>query len=709
MRVHLDLAKRPDGPFLEVSASGALLGDQPVRWTADRRLLVARNEPIGDEEASELAEAVDRGGASAAQVKRYGRLLFEAAFGTGTWQQLVDAAADQPFLELAIHGWDDQEQGANSALQALRWEAIHDGNTHVAAKGATRDTREGKGNGLSHPPLPVGIVRLVPAAAPGHGPDEVIELPPIRHIPRVLFAIGSRLTDPRVRSGAEFMGILRQLERNGGSIQPRLVQSASAESLTAELHRFKPDVLHVIGHGRWFPVDDCVKLQLYSESGADDWVTAGRLLGMLTEAAHVPRVVVLSACQTASAGRGDDPVNALPFAARLVAGGVPVVIAMAGDISDTACRVFTRALTQAIDEGVPLADAVIRGRRAAFHARPDLDSTDWMLPAIFLADYLAGSTSLVDTTAINAARDRILDLDLAREPVFCGRVDFIAAMDRLLDWDDPLKVLVAYTPDGRKRYGGMRLLQELSARAVRAGRLPVLLGPYDEDQPADRVAFAEALSDKLDQIRDNLSLDPKPNGIVAATADPKPTPLANAIWMALHELVADLPADDPVRIGPEPRTVLLCHRVDQWGDGALAGLLAMLGRPGLGSSGAHRVPVVLTGADDGRLAEARQGRLNGAVWAKFAPLGLFRSDDEDPEDILAYQWWLLNPPEGTDVYAPRRGLDPAWHRMLRREMRNAKTLYDAEALFGWADTATPFIFTRNNDRDMLQGYLGVAQ
>ena len=64
------------------------------------------------------------------------------------------------------------------------------------------------------------------------------------------------------------MGILRHLERNGGSIQPRLVQSASAESLTAELRRFKPDVLHVIGHGRWFPLDDCVKLQLYGESGA---------------------------------------------------------------------------------------------------------------------------------------------------------------------------------------------------------------------------------------------------------------------------------------------------------------------------------------------------------------------------------------------------------------------------------------------------------
>ena len=65
MRVHVDLADRPGGPFLLVSASGTL-AEQPVRWTAGRRLLVARNEPIGDEEASELADAVDRGGASAA-------------------------------------------------------------------------------------------------------------------------------------------------------------------------------------------------------------------------------------------------------------------------------------------------------------------------------------------------------------------------------------------------------------------------------------------------------------------------------------------------------------------------------------------------------------------------------------------------------------------------------------------------------------------
>lgn len=710
MRVLVDLADRPGGPFIVVSASGIDQDERPVRWTAGRRLLVAADEPIADEEASALAESVDRGGAGAAEVERYGRLLFEAAFGTETWRRLVTAAAGQPCLELAIRGGDDREQGTSSALQALRWEAVHDGTAHVAAKGTVPGTGRREGNGQARRPLPVGIVRLVPATAPDAGQDQAAGLMPIRHIPRVLFAIGSRLTDPRVRSGAEFMGILRHLERNGGSIQPRLLQSASAESLAAELHRFEPDVLHMIGHGRWFPHDDCVKLQLCDESGADDWVTAARLLGILDEAAHLPKVVVLSACQTASAGRGDDPVNALPFAARLVAGGVPVVVAMAGDISDTACRVFTRALTQAIGEGVPLADAVIRGRRAAFHARPDLDSTDWMLPAIFLAVHLPGDTSLVEVAAINAARERVLDLELAKEPVFCGRADFIAAMDRLLDWDDPLKVLVALTPDASKRYGGMRLLQELAARAVRAGRLPVLLGPYDMDQPADLAGFAEDLGEKLDLIRENLAIQPRPNGIAAVAASAKPGPLATAIRAAFDDLVADLPEDDPVRASPRPRTVLLCHRVDQWGDDALAGLLAMLGRPGVGSSGAHRVPVVLTGANAGQLAEkARGGRLDGVPWAKVAPLGRLRSDDEDPEDILAYQWWLLNPPAGSDVYAPKRGLDPSWHRMMRGAMSKASALYDAEALFGWADTATPFIFTRNNDGDMLDGYLRAAR
>jgi hypothetical protein len=700
VRVFLDLAERAGEHFVVITAPGRPASERPVRWTAGQRLLVARDEQLGDAEAAELAAAVDASGARAADLGLYGRLLFEAAFGEQTWRQLVTGAAAAPYLELAIRGPADSEQ---PSPHALRWEALHDGIAAIAARGTAIMAGS---PGL----LRVGIVRLVPPALPVIQNDPGW-LPSANRIPRVLYAIGSRLTDPRVRAGAEFMGILRHLERKGGSIQPRVLQSASAESLTRELERFEPDVLHVIGHGRPFPEEHCVKLQLRAETpaGGDDWLTAGQLLDVFAAADHMPKAVVLSACQTASAspdaGAPDDPVNALPFAAELVAGGVPVVVAMAGDISDTACRVFTRALTQAIGDGVPIADAVIRGRGAAFHARPDLDSADWALPAVFLAERLPADIRLVDTAAIKAMRQRIFDLNLGWDPVFCGRGEFIDATDRLLDGSDPLNVLVAYTQDPAKSYGGLRLLQELAARAVRAGCFPVLLGPYDQDPPPGRARFAADLSDKLADIRANLGI-PQKNGrlVTVAESGAKPLHLAAAIREALEELVADLPATDPVAASPQPRVVLLCHRVDRWVDDidhldALDDLLGMLGPKGL-SPGAYPVPVVLTGADTGALATARHDK-HGAPWVTFLPLGRLSDHDDDPEDLLAYQWWLLNPPERTPVYALKRGADPGWQNLLRWVMRNV--IYDETELFGFAKAAGIF-FTPDMDADILAGY-----
>lgn len=699
MRVFLDLIERGGEHFIVITPPGWPASRHPVRWTAGQRLLVAKDEPIGDAEAAELAAAVDASGVHAADLERYGKLLFDAAFGTDAWRQLVKDAAAEPYLELAIRGPADTAQ---PSPHALRWEALHDYTTAVAARGT--EIKPG-----SPGVLPVGIVRLVPAAVPviQNGPGF---LPSVNRIPRVLYAIGSRLTDPRVRAGAEFMGILRHLERKGGSIQPRVLQSASAESLTRELERFQPDVLHVIGHGRPFPDDQCVKLQLRAESpaGGDDWVTAGQLLDVFAAAGHVPKAVVLSACQTASApvqGGQDTPVNALPFAARLVAGGVPIVVAMAGDISDTACRVFTRALTQAIGDGVPVADAVISGRGAAFRKLPDLDSADWALPAVFLAEELPLDIRLVDTAAIKAMRQRIVDLNLGWDPVFCGRGEFIDAMDRLLDGSDPLNVLVAYTQDPARSYGGMRLLQELAARAVRAGCFPVLLGPYDQDPPPDRARFAADLSDKLADIRANLDLPPREDRIVAvAESGAKPLHLVAAIREALAALVADLPAVDPVAARPQPQVVLLCHRVDRWVDDidhldALDAALGMLGPKGL-SPGGYPVPVVLTGADTAALATYRHDK-HGAPWAQFLPLGRLRDHDDDPEDLLAYQWWLLNPPERTPVYALKRGADPGWQDMLRWAMRNV--IYDETELFGFAKAAKLF-FTADMDGDILAGW-----
>lgn len=709
MRVFLDLRTGDDGQPVCVCTweGGTRIRNIRLIENGKARVLVARDDPVSDEEAARLAAGADQAILTAAELARYGALLFEAAFGAEVWRELIDGPASDPHLELAIRGRADREQPAACPLQAMRWEALHDGKTFVAARGV--QAKAGK-------TVSVGVVRLVPLAA-DHLPQPSL---PITTIPKVLFAVGSRLSDRDVRPGAEFMGILRHLERNGGWIQPHVLEAASLTALTDQLTRFRPEVLHIIGHGRWDSGDRCVKLQLRlpEGEGGDDYVTASQILGTFGAAGHVPSLVVLSACQTASppsgmAGQETTTVNPLPFAARLVAGGVPAVAAMAGDISDTACRIFTRALTRAIGRPDPfsLARAVIVGRSAAFYERSDPDSADWIMPVLFLAENTPEGTVLVNTVATEAARNRINSLGFGREPVFCGRGEFIDAMDRLLDENDTLNVLVAHTADPVEGYGGFRMLQELAARAVRAGCLPVLLGPYDKAPPTTRQALGEEFRRTLSNIRRKVGLAVKPSRFAAACgSDTTPDDLADQMRADLDELVADLPDTDPVRTTPGyPKTVLLCHRVDKWLD-AFNVLLAMLQQEGLGA-GVHSVPVVMTGTDtteQGLLLKETRLQRKQDLWIEFAPLGRFRDEGAYPEDIRAYQWWLLNPPEGKPVYTPKRGSTINWQGLLRATMLE-RPLYPMDVLFKWAEGAVEAdFFTADTDNDVLTSFTRVA-
>jgi len=74
-----------------------------------------------------------------------------------------------------------------------------------------------------------------------------------------------------------------------------VLESATAASLTETLEDFKPDVLRLIGHGRWFPADECVKVQLRAEGTAagDDYITAARLLQVFDDY-KIPGVLAIN-------------------------------------------------------------------------------------------------------------------------------------------------------------------------------------------------------------------------------------------------------------------------------------------------------------------------------------------------------------------------------------------------------------------------------
>jgi len=156
VRAYLDIEVRQAELFAVVTAEGVPRSERTVRWAGEpgRRLLAAPSAGIVPGAAA-LAAAVDQGRATAADLARYGSLLFEAAFGDQVWARLIDAATARqrqlgtpglPYVELAIRA---PAAGDLATVHTLRWEALHDGTRAVAAQGTARGDED----------VSVGIVR----------------------------------------------------------------------------------------------------------------------------------------------------------------------------------------------------------------------------------------------------------------------------------------------------------------------------------------------------------------------------------------------------------------------------------------------------------------------------------------------------------------------------------------------------------------------
>ena len=622
-RVVVDIEKRRDELFLIVTAAGGMRYERPVSWVGSpaRRLLAARDAAGAIREAAALADAVDEGRATDEEVTQYGQLLFEAAFGQDLWRSLLGTSIGQPYLELAIRGSASDDQ---AAMQALRWEALHDGIVALASTGGDQEDN----------PL-VSIVRIVPTGWRPEGITLPAGFPQIRGLPRVLFVVGSAFTDPAAQAEAEISGIICQLHHSGLSIRPRVLESATLSAIRREIATFEPDVIYLITHGRQFP-DGQIRLPLRPEHPTgprEKWVTAEELLSAFPQAGSTLPLVVLSAWRTASASTPpsdrstQDHADALPFAARVVAGGVPVVIAMAGDIGTRKCRAFTGALMASVLQGEPLGRAMAAGRQALLRdAGPG--ATHWTLPTAFLAEHVRSDVPLVDAEAAQAVSQRIDILGFGQEPMPFEWNAFAEAMDRLLDGSDLLNVLVGYTPGSDPQSGDMRLLHELGAQAVRAGVLPVVLGPFDQDAPPGLDQLASEASAAIRSLRAGVGMAAVPNGeadvlLKVARSGTGPLDVPRAIRAELNHLVADLPETDPMRTraDSEPRMVLLCPDADRWQE-SLESLPEMLGPIAL-HSGEGYIPVVLTGA--GALRDVLSGLWHGQPWLQA--ISLDRGED----------------------------------------------------------------------------------
>jgi hypothetical protein len=555
-----------------------------------------------------LADAVMRRDATAAQAQEYGRHLFDALIGADGWSALTSAAAPGP-LVVGLR-WEA------TALHHVVWELLHDGQEFLALQNAT----------------PLVLVRL--------GNDTTASAPAtIARLPRVLFAVGAA-NDLDLRAGAEVMGVLRGVERAGGSVSSRVLAAATLADVAHECDRNQPDIVHLIGHGRWDIGADAGRLTFQSESAGSEEHTGAEV----AVAVGHPTLVVVSACDSGVA-RSE---AGSPLAAELVASGVPIVIAMAGAISDTACRVFTRAVAAAVALGVPLVHALAQGRRASFaYTKLTPEKVDWALPAVFSRAPLDATFRLVDRQPIDDMRTWIERHDHGRLPLFAGRPSLLADLDELLKPQGNPGVLLLYSKYAQ-RVGGTSALRELAAEAVRLGHLPVRVGPFQQpsDAPTTFEAFIRAVMEQVERIADREGVDAPVGSLTELDAAVPATPaqrdrnLVKALRADLFQL-RDRVATTASVLDPARPPVLLLDDVHLY-DECLARLFAQLTGSGLGEA-PTKLPVILfgkeTAAAPSQLGELRDKKGMGIAVRELCHV----ADLPDDAYRAAFLCWMLNP------------------------------------------------------------------
>ncbi len=166
--------------------------------------------------------------------------------------------------------------------------------------------------------------------------------------------------------------------RWGGDVRLDFCEHVTLEKLQQELERRKPDVIHFIGHSRFDKKNNISFIELESETGERDSVSAEDF-GTLLQNSPV-RLVVLNSCESAAASANDAFAG---IAHRLINVGVPAVVAMQFKILDNTATLFSEVFYSALITKFSI-EAAITETRLQLLVRAREDLLGWATPVLFL-------------------------------------------------------------------------------------------------------------------------------------------------------------------------------------------------------------------------------------------------------------------------------------------------------------------------------------
>jgi hypothetical protein len=513
------LALVPDG-------KGSVMPLPPVAPPAD-----APHAPLCAGDAAVFQQELARFRARRADAAAaFGRYLFEVLLGDALWKAIVNLVPHDGLVELAIRC---RVGPSYRPFERLPWELMQAGERPLIA---TRTPR-------------VAITRVV-AREPGSAPRRP---PAVLDVPvRILFVLGAAASDPRIRAATEILGVLRSVEESD-RLQARVIERATPRAVAAAVLEFRPHVVHFMCHGDLRDGRGYLELEP-DEPGDLARCYADRLLDVLAPGSQPPpSIVVLGACRSAESADFDDlapaqqpqDLGALPgrplvlgsLGTELVAGGVPVVVGMAGRVADVAARLFSRRLEVSLLEGQPLISATADARRAPFVTPVGARSIDWAYPILVLDDSIPQDFTPVPLRGAAGPADLLSQWVTAfrttpeKQPVFCGREVYVDAFDDLFarTGRGALFIYTRPEPDDREtnRMGKSRLVEQFVFRTLRAGHVPLLQRRGGDSAPLTLEGLLDELRKELTLTSGKLGLTIPPHRLMATLSRALRDPLAD--------------------------------------------------------------------------------------------------------------------------------------------------------------------------------------
>jgi hypothetical protein len=328
-----------------------------------------------------------------------GEKLHDALF-TGAVRDIYVTALDQAHnagqglrLQLRL--------SATPHLADLPWEFLHNGKNFMLL---STETPLVYYLDLPEAPRPLAVAAPLRMLVTISGPDD---LPPL---------------DTEAEKG-KLTRALQPLIDNG-ALRLDFAPDASLGTLQQQFRRARSmgtpyHIWHFIGHGAFDATQpDSSSILMFTDEHNHSTPVGGFQLGTMFNSYPELRLAVLNACQGARS-TSNDPFNGV--ASGLVQNGIPAVIGMQFEISDSAAVKFSSEFYQALVDGLPVDAALAEARRAIFFMP---NWVEWATPVLFMrvrdgtlftfaeheahsagTDDLLGKTPVTPVAALDAAAE----------------------------------------------------------------------------------------------------------------------------------------------------------------------------------------------------------------------------------------------------------------------------------------------------------------